>query len=350
MSALLPVAHASLAGRRADASQVVAASADRDRYISPPVVPAGTAAACQLIYRRASIRRQGRQTMTTENQTYRIAGGQVGVLLIHGLCGTPAEMRFIAMGLGRAGYTVHCPQLAGHGGSREDVIKTGWRDWYRSVEDALDEIRKECDIVIVGGLCLGGILGLHLAINHRDKVQGVALFAPTLWLNGWAMPWYAKLFELVRFRWMANLMLFPDTATLGIKCPRVREFVRAALASADGSDMGTSGTPGGLVLEHRRMVRAALQRLKEVRQPALIVHSREDDHADLTNVRYLQRELAGMVDILVLDDSYHMITLDKQRHVVVERTRTFVDGLVKEVQLAASNVVAMPGHPMLEPA
>jgi carboxylesterase len=227
------------------------------------------------------------------------------------------------------------------------VIKTGWRDWYRSVEEALDEIRKECDTVIVGGLCLGGILGLHLAINQRDKVQGLALFAPTLWLNGWAMPWYTKLFDLVRFRWMANMMMFADTATLGIKCPRVREFVRGALACADGCEMGTSGTPGGLVLEHRRMVRAALRQLKQVRQPVLIVHSREDDHADLDNVKFLQRELPGMVEVLVLDDSYHMITLDRQRHVVVERTQAFVDSLVKHAERPHEDASTIAG-PMLE--
>ena len=166
--------------------------------------------------------------MTAETTTYKIAGGKVGVLLIHGLCGTPAEVRFVAMGLARAGYTVHCPQLAGHGGSRKDIVRTGWQDWYRSAEAALIEIRKECDMVIVGGLCLGSILGLHLAIRHPDKVQGVALFSPTLWINGWAMPWYIKLFELVRTKWIAQLMHFPDAQTLGIKCPRVREFVRMA--------------------------------------------------------------------------------------------------------------------------
>ena len=133
-----------------------------------------------------------------KDHTYRIAGGKVGVLLIHGLCGTPAEMRFVAMGLGRAGYTVHCPQLAGHGGTRQDIVKTNWQDWYRSAEAALDEIRKDCDTVIVGGLCLGSIIGLHLAARHPDKVQGIALFSPTLWINGWAMPWYTKL-----FRWFA---------------------------------------------------------------------------------------------------------------------------------------------------
>ena len=263
-----------------------------------------------------------------KDHTYRIAGGTVGVLLIHGLCGTPAEMRVVASGLGRAGYTVHCPQLAGHGGSRRDILKTTWQEWYRSAELALDEICKECDTVIVGGLCLGSIIGLHLAANHPDKAQGVALFSPTLWLNGWAMPWYTKLFSLVPNRWIASMMHFPDAESLGIKCPRVREFVRAALAASDGSDLGTSGTPGAMLLENRRLVAAAKKILHKVQQPTLIVHSRQDDYANLTNATYLQGELAGAVELVVLEDSYHMITLDKQRHVVVERTRAFVDQVV----------------------
>ena len=279
-----------------------------------------------------------------KDHTYRIAGGKVGVLLIHGLCGTPAEMRFVAMGLGRAGYTVHCPQLAGHGGTRQDIVKTNWQDWYRSAEAALDEIRKDCDTVIVGGLCLGSIIGLHLAAKHPDKVQGVALFSPTLWINGWAMPWYTKLFSLVRSRWMANLMEFPDAESLGIKCPRVREFVRAALAASDGSDLGTVGTPGAMVLEHRRMVAAAKKVLDEVQQPTLIIHSRQDDYANLNNATYLRGQLRGAEDVVVLEDSYHMVTLDKERHVVVERTRAFIDRVAKSIRAAneAASVGMLP--------
>ncbi len=275
--------------------------------------------------------------MTVQADTFRIPGGNVGVLLIHGLCGTPAEMRFAAMGLAKAGYTVHCPQLAGHGGRTQDVAETSWQDWYQSAEVALDEIRKECDTVIVGGLCLGSIVGLHLAANHPDKVQGVALFSPTLNINGWAMPWYTKFFSLVRHNWVAKLMHFPDAESLGIKCERVRTFVRAALESSDGSEMGTSGVPGAMVLEHCRMVRAAKAILKKIKQPTIIIHSREDDYADLNNAVYLQKELTGTVDMVVLEDSYHMITLDKERHVVVERTRAFIDRVVGEISNAAAN-------------
>jgi carboxylesterase len=61
------------------------------------------------------------------------------------------------------------------------------------------------------------------------------------------------------------------------------------------------------------------------------VHSQEDDYADLNNAVYLKDELAGKVDMVVLNDSYHMVTLDKQRQVVVERTRDFVARIVEEV-------------------
>jgi carboxylesterase len=280
--------------------------------------------------------------MSTRDQSYYHAGGKVGVLLLHGLCGTPAEMRYIAMGLSRAGYTVHCPQLAGHGGSRADVTGTGWRDWYVSAEAALEKIHTECDTVVVGGLCLGAILGLHLAANHPSKVQGVALFAPTLWLNGWAMPWYARLLALLPMR-LANRMVLPDTDTLGVKCPRTREFIQTALGNAD-SEMGTAGTPANLVLEHRAMVKAAIKSLKAVTQPTLIVHSREDDHADLSNAHYLQRELGGNVDLLVLDDSYHMITLDRQRHTVLDRTQSFIETLVKQLAKGTRNRAKQVSH------
>jgi carboxylesterase len=51
------------------------------------------------------------------DQSIRFSGSSQGFLLIHGLGGTPMEMRYVAQGLARAGHTVHVPQLAGHCGS-----------------------------------------------------------------------------------------------------------------------------------------------------------------------------------------------------------------------------------------
>src|SRR5262245_25483571 len=72
--------------------------------------------------------------MHVADQSLRFPGGRQGFLLIHGLGGTPMEMRYIAQGLARAGHTAHVPQLAGHCGSAQDLKATGWLDWYESVE------------------------------------------------------------------------------------------------------------------------------------------------------------------------------------------------------------------------
>ena len=52
-------------------------------------------------------------------------GGKTGILLIHGLGGTPAELKVVAAGLRKEGFTVSCCKLAGHCGTEEDLIETG---------------------------------------------------------------------------------------------------------------------------------------------------------------------------------------------------------------------------------
>ena len=279
--------------------------------------------------------------MTQQDTTYRIAGGRTGVLLIHGMCGTPAEMRFVANGLARTGYTVHCPQISGQCGSEANVKAATWQEWYACAERALDELRQECDIVIVGGLSSGAVLALLLAANRPQDIHALTLFAPTLWLNGWTIPWYARLFRIVNQKFLANLIDFPDRHPHGIKDARIREFIKAALSSSDASVAGMPNTPGGAVLEHRWLVRALMKVVSTIRQPTLILHPREDDYAALSNLSYLQRNLAGLVDTVVLDDSYHIVTIDRQRHVVVERTTAFIDRIAKQFSSTAARTASV---------
>ena len=261
--------------------------------------------------------------MRDHSETFR--GGPVGFLLIHGLGGTPVEMRFVARGLARAGHTVHCPQLAGHCGSFEDLRATSWKDWYQTVQTAHRELRHTCKKVIVGGLSMGAILALHLAAEHPMDVQATTLFAPTLKLDGWGVPWYSIFFNLVRSEWGANLVRFSEREPYGIKDPRVRALVTTAINSGDSSQAGQMCNPGRVMLEMRRLVAVVRRELQRVRQPTLIVHPRHDDRASLGNAAYLQSALGGQVETCVLDDSYHVVTVDRQRHIVLERAAAFAN-------------------------
>lgn len=278
---------------------------------------------------------------STEQAGQRSDGKRVGILLIHGLCGSPAEMRFIANGLQRAGYDVECPELAGHGGTAARLAASSWQDWYESAAHAFDALEKRCEKVVVGGLSTGAVLALMLAANRGARVAATLLFAPTLWLNGWSIPWYARLFALVRHRWMARFVWFPAAQNNGIKDDRVRAFVRSALDCAARNGRAPSHTPGEAVLERRWLAQAAIRCLSRVGQPALIIHPREDDYAGLSNAWHLQRRLAGAVDMYVLEDSYHYVTVDRQRHVVLARALDFLgrvapaNGTVAPVRLVA---------------
>ena len=133
---------------------------------------------------------------------------------------------------------------------------------------------------------------------------------------------------------MANLIDFPDLEPHGIKDDRIRDVIRNALFSGDSTGAGLPATPGGAVLEHRRLVDVVKRELANIHQPALIVHPREDDYADLDNAWYLQRHLKGVVDMVVLNDSYHIVTVDRQRQVTVDRTVAFVEGIARQTQAA----------------
>ena len=266
--------------------------------------------------------------MPSQDYSERFRGaGPVGFLLIHGLGGTPVELRFVARGLARAGHTVLCPQLAGHCGSFEDLKATGWTDWYATVLAAHQELSKSCNKVIVGGLSMGAILALHLAAEFPADVHATTLFAPTLKLDGWGVPWYSIFFNLVRSEWSANFVRFAEREPYGIKDPRVRALVTAAIQSGDSSKAGQLTNPGRVMLEMRRLVAVVRGELRRIHQPTLIVHPRQDDRASLGNAAYLQSALPGPVETCVLDDSYHVITIDRQRDIVIDRTAAFAKRL-----------------------
>ena len=74
-----------------------------------------------------------------------IAGDARGVLCLHGITGTPFEVRPLAEHFGRLGCTVEAPVLAGHGGTLADLAATRWSDWLRSAETiASDRLTSQC--------------------------------------------------------------------------------------------------------------------------------------------------------------------------------------------------------------
>ena len=97
-------------------------------------------------------------------------------------------------------------------------------------------------------------------------------------------------------------------------------MVVKGMQAGNAKDTGFFFTPLWTMLNFNNLAARVRRKLSEINTPTLILHPRQDDVASLRNAMEIQKKMSGLVELVVLEDSYHMITLDKQRHVVVDRT------------------------------
>jgi carboxylesterase len=212
----------------------------------------------------------------------------IGVLLCHGFTSTPQTMRGWAEHLAEAGHTVRCPLLPGHGTRWQELNRTTWRDWYGAVEQALDELRDRCRSVFVFGLSMGGTLTLRLAEQHPD-IAGIVLVNPSVM----TLRKEAKLLPVLS-------RVVPSLAAIAgdIAKPEVVELAYPRLPLRGMASLQQLWS----------VVRADLG---SVRQPLLLLRSAVDHVVEPENSAIVLNEVGSQdVTEVVLDDSYHVATLD----------------------------------------
>jgi carboxylesterase len=266
---------------------------------------------------------------------FQFEGGRDGVLLIHGLTGTPTEMRMVGKGLNRAGFTVVGVRLAGHCGSEDDLLATTWEDWYASVEAAADELRGRVDRVFVAGLSMGALLALRLAAVRPGWVDGVGVYGATFRYDGWSIGWTGRLsFLLPIFKRLGigRGRSFIEQPPYGIRDERLRAQVSAAMFSGDSEAAGLPGNPWHALAEMVKLSRDVRRRLPDVMAPCFIAHAADDDVASVANADLVARRVRGPIEMLLLADSYHMITIDRERRTLIERTADFFGRIARDAR------------------
>ncbi len=116
------------------------------------------------------------------------AEGQVangfGVLLVHGLLASPAELRAYGDYLAQQGYTVLGIRLKGHGTSPYALREQSCEDWYGCVQRGFNILKAHCSGIFVAGFSTGGALALKLAAERHPEMIGViAVSVPLKFVN-----------------------------------------------------------------------------------------------------------------------------------------------------------------------
>ncbi|MEU3553159.1 alpha/beta hydrolase [Streptomyces fragilis] len=251
-------------------------------------------------------------------EPFRHDGGEIGVLLCHGFTGSPQSMRPWAEYLAGRGLTVSLPLLPGHGTRWEDMQVTGWQDWYAEVDRALRELTARCEKVFVCGLSMGGALALRLAAKHGDAVSGLVLVNPVNKVHGAA----ARVLPVVRHLVPATKGLTSDIKKQGVL------------------ETGYAKVPLHAAYSLAVFLRMLDGELPQVTQPLLLLHSAVDHVVSpADSARILARVSSVDTTEVVLEDSYHVATLDNDAERIFERSAAFVE------RLASGARGAGPGDP-----
>ena len=232
---------------------------------------------------------------------------RTGVLVLHGFTGSPWSVRPWGEHLAAAGCAVLGPRLPGHGTSWRDLAKTRWPDWYATAGRGLDDLLGRCDRVVVAGLSMGGTLALRLAGCRPDDVAGVVTVNPALATERRDAP---------LLPWLRHVVpVFPG--------------ITNDIARPGQDERGYGVLPLQAAHSLTRLWAEVADVLPEVTAPVLTFRSRTDHVVEPVSGTRLRQALDGRdgrppLREVVLENSYHVATLDHDAPVVFEGTLELV--------------------------
>ena len=260
---------------------------------------------------------------------YKVESSQATVLLIHGLTGTPHEMKGLANFFYRRGYSVLCPRLAHHGEPLHILKRAKWREFYQSVKEALQKIPAGQQI-FTAGLSMGALLALLLAEEFPERISGTSCLSPTLFYDGWNIPWSHCLLPLAYYTPIRYFAYFKEEPPYGIKNERIRNKVHEYYKNASFADVsgvaqyGYPYFPVTLLCELRLLIRELMKKMSRIRIPLQMIQASEDDMTSVKNSQYIYDHVASsQKEIVLLHDSYHVITADQERRTVAQKMDEF---------------------------
>ena len=261
------------------------------------------------------------------------------VLLLHGLYSSALELQYVGKRLRAAGFAVYTPNLPGYSVTQGKYPEVAgrWEAWLAEAKRQLEQLLARHERVSIGGLCIGADLALMLAAEYGARVDALLLLSTTLYYDGWSLPWYRFLLPLAYYTPLGRLYAYEEREPFGLKNEQMRRLVAAEMKQRKVSRAGADRLHSSGLFQAHRLIRAVKRALPGIRNPALIVHATEDDMTSLRSVRCLEGRLGSeRLEVLLLGNSYHMVSLDNEKDRVADRMIEFL-GLpaAQEKRLAA---------------
>jgi carboxylesterase len=218
------------------------------------------------------------------------ASARAAALCLHGLTGTPYEVRPLGAALAGAGIRAVGPVLPGHDRSAAELAATPYTEWLEASRQRLLELRDRHERVFVVGLSLGGLLAL--ALSAEERVDALVVVGTPLRLPP-TIRWLVPVLK--------HVVPYPRKAAgSDIRDPAARR-----------RHPSLPVMPLASVHELMRLQERVVRGLSRIAAPILIAHGRHDATARLADAHAIHAQVASAQrELLVLPDAGHVVPVD----------------------------------------
>ncbi len=245
-----------------------------------------------------------------------VSGRAPSLLAIHGFGGTPRDVDLLVDIAAQMGLGATAPLLLGHGTHVKDLISTRYEDWVNAARVEFERLRAQGE-VIVAGLSLGAVIAARLASESRPA--GLVLLANAFWLNS---PYPARYLAIAERLHLPSHWWVPKLA------PDIDDPVRRQ------EHLGYDAQLISAAIEVYRAGRDNRIRIGAITCPTLVIHGQLDKVCPVGNAQRVVDAL-GTKDArcVILPNSGHILTRDRERELVSRECKAFLARLVGESTL-----------------
>jgi len=236
-----------------------------------------------------------------------------GVLLIHGLLASPAELRDYGHYLARQGYTVLGIRIKGHGTSPYALRDLSFEDWFESVYRGFHILKLHCPKLFLIGFSTGGALALQLAAQKHPEILGlVAVSVPIKFVN--------PAFMLVSLLHNTNALVQWVSSYEGVK-----PFLEN---TPEHPDINYCNTPVRALYELRRLIQQMETLLPGIDTPTMLLSADQDPVVSVQSAEMVFDRLGAAHKYLhIIKSRRHGILMENPHH-----TWTLIDAFLKRYQ------------------
>ena len=232
------------------------------------------------------------------------ARADAAALCLHGLTGTPYEVRPLGEAIAAAGIHALGPALPGHNSTPEQLAGVDYLEWLDAARAHLSALHARYERVFVVGLSMGGLLSLALAAEAR--VDALVVVGTPLKLTQ-PLAWLIPLVKHIR-------PMAPKRGGSDMRDPAARE-----------RHPSYDTMPLHSVHQLQRLQRVVRPLLSRIDAPILVAHGAHDQTANPADARTIIESVSSEIrEHLVLEASGHVVPVDIDGAALSSRTSEFL--------------------------